>query len=69
MYVRPSFKTKKALRMALADGQRVTIFEPGGWPIDPAKTRHSIEGPNFEMHRWYAVVQVDANGVVTKVVS
>lgn len=69
MYVNPSFRTKKALKLAVADGQRVTIFEPGSWPIDRAKTRHSVEGPNFEMHHWYAVVQVDADGVVTKVIS
>ena len=68
MYVHPNFKTKKALKEALAAGQRVTVFSPG---IFPAKTDgdETIEGPHYpEPHRWYARVRV-SDGVVTKVLS
>lgn len=68
MYVHPNFKTKKALKEALAAGQRVTVFSPGPFP---AKTDgdESIEGPHYpEPHRWYARVRV-SDGVVVKVLS
>ena len=29
MYVEPNFKTKKALKEAVANGDRVTVFQPG----------------------------------------
>ena len=66
MYVSPNFKTKKALKDAVAEGFRVEVFNPGlgGQPTDG---RHSVEGPHFpEPHRWYAEVIVKS-GVVVKV--
>ena len=68
MYVRPNFKTKKALREAIQKGDRVTVFSPGPFPA-PTSGRTTIEGPHYpEPHRWYAGVEV-TDGVVTKVVS
>jgi len=69
MYVNPNYRTKKALRQALADGVEVEVYQPGG--IFPAQTEGevSVEGPHYpEPHRWYARVQV-SGGVVTKVLS
>jgi hypothetical protein len=68
MYVTPNFPNKKALKAAVAAGERVEVFSPGPFP---AKTegRMSVEGPHYpEPHRWYAVVEV-SGGAVTKVVS
>jgi hypothetical protein len=68
MYVHPNFKTKKALREAVAAGQLVEVFSPGPFPA-PTNGRTSIEGPHYpEPHRWYAGVEV-TDGRVTKVTS
>lgn len=54
-YVRPNFKTKKALRLALADGKAVSVFQPGLGTV-PVDGTISLEGPHYpEPHRWYAV--------------
>ena len=71
MYVSPNFKTKKELKEAIADGIRVTIFQPGGlFPVTlNSKQECSIEGPHYpKPHTWYAVVKVMGERVV-KVVS
>lgn len=67
-YVRPNFRTKKALKEAVANGDRVEVFQPGPFPT-PTEGTVNIEGPHYpEPHRWYANVTV-AGGLVTKVVS
>lgn len=66
MYVRPNFKTKKALKEAVAKGERVTIFSPGPFPANQNGTEF-VEGPHYPApHTWYAEVTVE-NGVVKKV--
>jgi hypothetical protein len=66
MYVRPNFKTKKALKDAVAKGERVTVFSPGPFPC-PQDGRVSVEGPHYpEPHKWYGAVLVK-DGVVYKV--
>lgn len=66
MYVSPNFKTKKALKEAVANGKTVTVFSPGlGEP--PHNGSCSVEGPHYpEPHRWYARVQI-SDGRVVKV--
>jgi hypothetical protein len=54
MYVSPNFKTKKALKDALAKGQTVTVFAPGLGTV-PDNGTVTLEGPHFpEPHKWYA---------------
>ena len=68
MYVRPNFKTKKALKDAIAHGESVTIYSPGPFPpvLDGMDL---VEGPHVPVpHSWYAQVQV-VNGFVVKVVN
>ena len=66
MYVQPNFPTAKALREAIAEGQKVTVFSPGPFPA-PTEGEAFIEGPHYpKPHRWYAKVLV-SNGLVTKV--
>jgi len=54
MYTVTNFKSKKALKEAVASGQRIETFQPGPFP---AKTDGTValEGPHYpEPHRWYA---------------
>ena len=68
MYVRPNFKTKKALKEAVKEGKEVTIFQPGPFGgNEPKMGTVAVEGPHYpEPHKWYASVTVE-DGFVTKV--
>jgi len=69
MYVDPNFKTKKALKEALAAGTRVSAFQPGPFGPEVSDGTHCAEGPHFpQPHRWYATVAVK-DGMVTAVKS
>lgn len=64
MYVNPNFKTKKELKLAVAEGKPVTIYSPGPFPA-PQEGIASVEGPHYPRpHRWYASVLVKAGRVV-----
>ena len=66
MYVKPNFKTKKALIEAVKAGQSVTCFQPGIGSV-PENGIGAVEGPWYpEPHRWYASVTM-RNGKVIKV--
>lgn len=68
MYCDTNFKSKKALKEALAAGETVHVFSPGPFPA-PDNGACTVEGPHFpEPHRWYARVLV-VQGVVSKVLS
>lgn len=65
-YVSPNFKSKKALKEAVAAGKTVTVFSPGPFGVK-SDGKVAIEGPHYpEPHRWYATVTVEG-GVVKKV--
>jgi len=66
MYTRTNFTTKKALKEAVARGEKVTIFAPGlGAPKDNGTD--FVEGPHYPAaHTWYAEVTMQ-DGVVVKV--
>ena len=70
MYTTKNFRTKKALKEAVASGEKVTVYQPNGdmFGKEPPKNGTvSIEGPHYpEPHRWYAQVTL-TDGVVTKV--
>lgn len=67
MYVEPNFKTKKALKEAVAAGDRVRVFSPGPFPA-PTEGRVDVEGPHYpKPHTWYTDVIVEG-GYVVKVV-
>ena len=59
-YVSPNFKTKKALKDAVAAGKDVTVFCPAGiFPLDTSEGNFTIEGPHYpQPHKWYARVEV-----------
>ena len=66
MYTRPNFKTKKALKEAVAGGEKVTVFAPGlGTPR--YNGTETVEGPHYpQPHTWYAQV-IMLDGYVVKV--
>lgn len=65
-YVTTNPPTKKALKEAVAAGQRLEVFSPGPFGV----TRdgiESVEGPQYPRpHSWYASVEV-RDGVIVKV--
>lgn len=66
MYTDTNFKTKKALKEAVAAGKEVTIFAPGlGTPV--VNGTDTVEGPHYpQAHTWYASVTL-VDGIITKV--
>lgn len=68
MYTNINFKTKKALKAAVAEGKRVTYYQPG--PFGGNETRDGViflEGPHYPApHTWYAQATVK-DGVIVKV--
>ncbi len=66
MYTEENFKTKKALKDAVAAGKTVCLFAPGlGRPNDNGT--EYVEGPHYpQPHRWYAQVEMK-DGKVIKV--
>jgi len=66
MYTAIDFKTKKALKEAVASGAVVRIFNPGPFPT-PENGVHCLEGPHFPAaHTWYAEATIK-DGLVVKV--
>jgi len=68
MYTHTNYKTKKALKEAVASGKWVGIYQPGpfgGGTVQDGS--HCVEGPHYpEPHRWYASVIVK-DGVIVSV--
>lgn len=66
MYTETNFKTGKALKEAVAKGEKVRCFSPGPFPC-PKDGEVFLEGPHYpQPHRWYAKAFL-TNGVITKV--
>jgi len=68
MYTDRNFKTKKALKEAVDNGENVTVYQPGPFGGNvPTNGEVSVEGPHYpEPHRWYARVTL-TDGMITKV--
>jgi len=72
MYTGFDFKTKKALKEAVAEGKSVRIYQPNeifnSIQSSPTYTgTATIEGPHYpKPHTWYARVEV-VDGTITKV--
>lgn len=66
MYTTENFKTKKALKEAVARGDKVTYFQPGLGET-PLNGKVYCEGPHYpKPHSWYAECTVE-NGFIIKV--
>lgn len=68
MYCDRNFKTKKALKEAVAKGEKVGVFQPGPFGDEPIRDQeYSVEGPHYpQPHSWYARVTIKG-GVIVKV--
>lgn len=69
MYTDRNFKTKKALKEAVARGDRVTYYQPNafGFSPTPIDGRIAVEGPHYPApHTWYADCDVK-DGAIIKV--
>jgi len=70
MYTEPNFKSKKALKEAVAAGQTVTVFQPNDIFGNPKANPDysgtaSVEGPHYpKPHSWYAQVTIEKGRVV-----
>lgn len=66
MYASTNFKTKKAFKEAVKNGEKITLFAPGlGQPKRDG--RETVEGPHSpQPHSWYAQVEMK-DGYVVKV--
>lgn len=65
-YTSENFKTKKALKEAIAAGKEVFISADGMFPT-PSNGTVYLEGPHYPApHTWYAQATVE-NGKVVKV--
>lgn len=66
MYCERNFKTKKALKEAIKNGEKIGIYAPGlGTPKENGK--EYLEGPWYPApHTWYAEVTME-NGLIVSV--
>ena len=71
MYTTRNFRTKKALKVAVANDERITVYQPGG--IFPARASEGdmnngkvfLEGPHYPApHTWYAEATLKDGRVV-----
>jgi len=65
-YTSINFKSKKALKTAIKEGQEIGVWSPGPFPLHESATI-TLEGPHYpEQHRWQAIAVVE-NGLIVKV--
>jgi len=69
-YTDINFRTKKAVKEALAAGRRITVYQPNGdltGSTVPSDGTVYLEGPHYpEPHRWYAKGTIQG-GLLVKV--
>lgn len=68
MYTDQNFKTKKALKQAIADGKEIGVWQPGPFGANPpTEGKVTLEGPHYPApHSWYAQATLQ-NGRIIKV--
>lgn len=57
MYTHKNFRTKKALKQAIASDEVVRVYQPGPWPAAPQLLNGTVylEGPHYPASpSWYA---------------
>jgi len=67
MYTNINFKTKKALKEAIAAGQKVGFYQPGPFGGNEPQTGSiTLEGPHYPApHKWYAQAQTKDGYIVS----
>jgi len=65
MYTDINFKTKAALKAAVAGGDTVYTHQPGGMFAPTRNGRITLEGPHYpQPHKWYAQAVVKEGVIV-----
>jgi hypothetical protein len=69
MYTTRNFKTKKALKEAVQNGDAIGIYQPGPFGgNEPRNGKVTLEGPHYPApHTWYAQAVI-VDGIITKVI-
>ena len=58
-YCHENFRTKKALKEAVARGEAVTVFQPGPFGPHVEDGTVYLEGPHYpKPHTWYATAEI-----------
>ena len=66
MYTTKNFRTKKAVKEAIAAGEKITCYAPGLGTV-PVNGTISLEGPHYpEPHKWYGQGVME-NGYLVKI--
>jgi len=68
MYTSKNFKTKKALKEAVANGEKISVYQPNNIFNVPAprEGKVTIEGPHYPApHTWYATVELRYGYIVS----
>ena len=66
-YAEINFKTKKALKEAVAEGKKITVYNPSGVVPTKKDGTEFLEGPWYpKPHTWYAKVEME-DGLIVKV--
>ena len=64
MYTVTNFSSKAALKRAVADGEQVQTWQPGGMFAPTTDGQIALEGPHYPApHSWYASARV-VDGVI-----
>jgi hypothetical protein len=65
MYTVKNFRSKKELKKAIANGEKIRYFQPGPFGgNEPHNGTFCLEGPHYpEPHRWYATAKAE-NGLI-----
>lgn len=68
MYTHQNFKTKKALKTAVLNGEKITVYQPGPFGGDePKDGTVYLEGPHYPAaHTWYASATLK-DGIIVKI--
>ena len=64
VHIRPDFNTKKAFLEAFKNGQKITVYQPGFFPL--SGNNGVIEAP-AHYHKWYLGIEWNENHIITKV--
>ena len=69
MYTDKNFRSKKALKEAVKDGEKVSVYQPGGMFRGATEGVVSLEGPHYpEPHSWYARAEI-SGGVIVRIIA
>lgn len=67
-YTHTDYKSKKALKEAVANGETVTVYQPNGdftGVATPDNGKVYLEGPHYpKPHTWYAEAWLEGGKVV-----